>query len=354
MSRSYGITCVQAETHVVTGPADRDEAIQRNLSRAVELLDFIGGENRFAARLTVFPEFFLTGVPESRTLEAYVLDANLIPGPVTAPLQNVAAKHGFYVAANTFEIDPDWPGRVFNTSFSIDGRGEIVLKYRKINGTTGPTNTYPGDVYTRYVEMYGEDALFPVVDTELGKLACITCYDINFPEMARCFALKGAEVLLMPTGDGRPFFRKHSLMRQARAYENSCYIASATHGRFYGGVRPTFQQAGGSEIIDHNGNIIQHADGPGEAAISGIIELEALREKRRRIDFFNFLSCWRGEVYAREYLRHSSYAFDAWADRPIASNAENFEQRKRQLAALNLPGAVDEAALAGAASRARD
>ncbi|MBI3077725.1 MAG: hypothetical protein HYY85_12210 [Deltaproteobacteria bacterium] len=338
MPEIYGVMCVQAETHVVTGPADRDEVIRRNVARAVDLLDFASAEARFQTRLVVFPEFCLTGVPESRTLQDYLLDAEPIPGPVTAPLQNAAAKHGLHVALNTFERDDAWPGRLFNTSFIIDPRGDIILKYRKHNDAYAPVNTHPGDVYSRYVELYGEDALFPVVDTDIGRLACITCYDICFPEAARCFALKGAEVLIMPTGEGHTFVRKQSLMRQARAYENSCYVVSANHGRFYGGLRPAFQQGGYTEIINFDGDVVLRTEGPGEATLSGLIDLHALRAKRSRVDFYNLLACFRTELYAREYLRHPGWPLDAQADRPIQAKEENFELGRKVLESLNLPG----------------
>lgn len=338
MPEIYGVTCVQAETHVVTGPADRDEVIRRNLDRAVELIEFCGLEARFDTKLVVFPEFFLTGVPESRTIEAYLLNSEPIPGPATAPLQNAAAKYGFYVAANTFEKNADWPGRCFNTSFLIDPRGEIILKYWKHNDAFAPVNTNTGDVYTRFVDLYGEDALFPVVDTDIGRLACITCYDICFPEVARCFALKGAEVLIMPTGEGHTFVRKQSLMRQARAYENSCYVVCANHGRFYGGPRPTFQQGGYTEIVDFNGDVVLRTEGPGEATLSGSIDLHALRAKRARIDLFNLLSVFRGELYAREYQRHPAWPLDAELDRPLQDNSEHFERARQTIQRLNLPG----------------
>ena len=43
MIECYGVTCMQAETHVVTSDATRDDTIKRNLDRAVDLLDFVGG-----------------------------------------------------------------------------------------------------------------------------------------------------------------------------------------------------------------------------------------------------------------------------------------------------------------------
>ena len=335
----YGVTCMQAETHVVTSDATRDDTIKRNLDRAVELLDFVGGEVRFGTKLVVFPEFFLTGVPEDRLIKAYLRNGSPIPGPETDRLAKKAAEYSFFVAGNTFELDPDWPGRVFNTSFIIDERGEVILKYRKHNAAFVPVNTHPGDVYTQFVERYGEDALFPVVDTSIGRLACMTCYDVAFPEVARCLVLKGAEVLIMPTGEGHSFVQKLHLMRRSRALENSVYVAAANHGRFYGGLRPTFQQGGYTEIINPDGDVLQFTAGPGEATVSAIIDIGALRRKRSRMDFFNFLACFRGSLYAREYLRHEAWPLDAQAERPIQSNQENFDLGRRVLDSLKLPGA---------------
>ncbi len=43
MIECYGVTCMQAETHIVTSDATRDDTVKRNLDRAVDLLDFVGG-----------------------------------------------------------------------------------------------------------------------------------------------------------------------------------------------------------------------------------------------------------------------------------------------------------------------
>ncbi|MBI2961505.1 MAG: hypothetical protein HYY28_14425, partial [Betaproteobacteria bacterium] len=113
----------------------------------------------------------------------------------------------------------------------------------------------------------------------------------------------------------------------------------ANHGRFYGGPRPTFQQAGYTEIIDFNGDVVLRTEGPGEATLSGSIDLHALRAKRARIDLFNLLSVFRGELYAREYLRHPAWPLDAELDRPLQDKSEHFERARQTIYRLNLPGA---------------
>ena len=107
-----------------------------------------------------------------------------IPGPEIQRLCDLAKTVDAYIAGMVWEIMDDWPDRYWNTAFICSPEGEVVLKYHKHYDPLGKTK--PGDVLEEYVGRYGEDALFPVVDTPIGRLGCLTCYDINFPEMARC------------------------------------------------------------------------------------------------------------------------------------------------------------------------
>jgi predicted amidohydrolase len=332
--KPYGATVIQTVTHVVLDKATKHQVMTENIRRNSEIIDMLFDDNRYSSRLVVFPEFFLTSVPESRTTEAYLEMAVELPGEYTRKFSERAKKYNIFIAGNCFEIDPRWPGRIFNTSWIIGPTGEMILKYRKANDLQMPLvcNHNPGDMYDEYIEAYGEDNLFPVVDTEIGKLACLTCYDINFPEVARCLAFKGAEVLIMPTGDGYTFAKQHRMMRQARAYENSAYLVCSTHGRFIGGPRPAEQQRGYSEVIDYKGNPLVTIDGPGEASASGVIDIQALRWARGRMDYFNFFPGVRASLYAKQYEKAGKmlWPLNGWANRVVGGKAEAVE-KKRQI-----------------------
>ena len=56
-------------------------------------------------------------------------------------------------------------------------------------------------IFERFVEVFGEDAIFPVVDTPIGRLGVMVCGDIQYPEVARALALTGVEVLIHPTAE---------------------------------------------------------------------------------------------------------------------------------------------------------
>lgn len=320
---SYAVTCVQTITRAVDDMSERDRVMKENLDRDLDLVDYTFADPRYRSRLVVFPEFFLTGVPESRRHTDYLALAVPIPGPVTEAFGAKARQYDTYIAGNCFEVDPEWPGRCFNCSWIVGPSGDVILRYRKLNDTQAylPTSTNPGDIYTAYVERYGVEGLFPVVDTPLGRLACMTCFDVNFPEVARCLALRGAEVLVMPTGEGYSFSRKHRLMKQARAWENSCYLVTANHGEFIG-HRPRHQQRGYSEIIDFNGDVVECADGPGECTVTGRVDLRALRDRRARVDDRNFLVGLRASLYAPVYASAPAWPLDAWLGRPMESNQE--------------------------------
>lgn len=325
MVKPYCVACIQSDMRVVESAAEKDEIIGKNISRDLELIDFACGDVRFGkTEMVVFPEFFLTGVPEDRTWEGYMMRSIKVPGKETDRFAEKAVEHGVYIVAGVFEIDDIWPDRCFNTSFIMDPKGDIILKYRKHNDTQVCINTNPGDMYSEYVSKYGEDALFPVVDTPLGKLGCLTCYDVGFPEIARILTLQGAEVILMPTGDPFAISTQHELFRRARALENMVYLVSTNHGKHLASKRPEHQQRGYSQIIGYNGEIMSCVDGSGEAVIWGIIDIESLRQRRARIDLFNYLACFRASLYAKYYAKADCWPLDTWNERPKKNKEEVF------------------------------
>lgn len=128
-------------------------------------------------------------------------DWRALPGPEADALAAFAQKHKIYIAGGVFEVDDAWPGRFFNTAFIFDDSGNLVHRYRKIHCAdlmgTLPVTT-PGSVFTRYVDKYGYDHLFPVADTPIGRIGTMICFDINFPETARALVANGAEFSCIP------------------------------------------------------------------------------------------------------------------------------------------------------------
>ena len=132
----------------------------------------------------------------------------------------------FQLSQNCFlELNFDFrnfPKIYFQTSFIIAPNGNIILRYRRLISMYSPT---PHDLLERYIDLYGEDSLFPVVNTEIGNLAAIASEEILFPEIARALALRGAEIICHSSSEvGSPSLTPKQVAKRARAYENMTYI----------------------------------------------------------------------------------------------------------------------------------
>jgi len=343
MIEPYNVAAIQTRIrHVRKGP-DQQKFIKENLYRSIALIDYV--TVRFgAAKLVVLPEFWLTGADHARSVQDWTEVAPQVPGWETDALSAVCQEMKFYLAGATMEYDPTWPNRWFNCAFIIGPNGDIILKYRKHNcgNLSGVlNNTTPGDVYDEYVQRYGEEALFPVVETPIGRLACMVCFDINFGETARMLAMRGAEIICHPTGEPHgPHRPSWEMARRTRAYENGVYLISANHGEYIAPiddehfmdspgwlfqerrrveVAPTFRTPGGSEIVDYEGRVIGRAEGPGEAAITAEVNLNGLRQARHRI---SGVTQSAAQVYAPEYAQARACPLNLFLEQPMQDRRE--------------------------------
>ena len=346
MITPYTAVAVQTIIRHVKEPEWRDAIIAENVNRALSMMDYVA--HRFgSAKLFVLPEFCLTGAEHVRSVEQWTQVALRIPGPEIEPFSKFARENGCYVGGGTMEFDPKYPGRWFNSAFLFGPTGDLLIRYRKLNGADvqgHTTYSTPPALYDLYVETEGgEDALFPVVDTEIGRLGVMNCYDINFPEVVRTFALHGAEVLLHVTGEPySPHRDSWEMSRRTRAFENALYVISANHGgyaaqieggtfadspglifqqRREGEIAPLHRSHGGSRVVDFNGHVVGQAQGPGEALAMGSIDIQALRERRAE-GRGNVIAQARSEIYAREYAKHRASPLNHWLHEPIQDRRE--------------------------------
>jgi len=119
--------------------------------------------------------------------------AEPIPGPSTGFYSEIAASHGIVLVTSLFEKRA--PGLYHNTAVVFDTDGSIAGKYRKMHIPDDPA------YYEKFYFTPG-DIGFEPVQTSLGKLGVLICWDQWYPEAARVMALKGAEILIYPTAIG--------------------------------------------------------------------------------------------------------------------------------------------------------
>jgi len=119
--------------------------------------------------------------------------AQPIPGPTTEVLSAVAKRLSIVIVSTIFEQRA--PGLYHNTAVVFDKDGSIAGKYRKMHIPDDP------GFYEKYYFTPG-DIGFKPINTSIGKLGVLICWDQWFPEAARLMALAGAELLIYPTAIG--------------------------------------------------------------------------------------------------------------------------------------------------------
>lgn len=204
------------------------------------------------AELVVFPESITTGFAPGMPPEEFYDLLNYIPGPETDKIGALARELKVHVVLPVYEKGKE-KNVIMNSSILINDEGEIAGIYRKTHPF--PTERLAGGGWTTP----GKEAI--VVDTKLGKIGMIICYDGDFPELSRVLAIQGAEIITRPSALLRSF-EIWDMTNKARAYDNHVYViavnsvgADAEENYYFGSsmiINPIAQklaQARGTEEI---------------------------------------------------------------------------------------------------------
>lgn len=172
----------------VQQPCDKDR--QTNLDFSIAKIHEAAANK---ADLVVLPELHLGPYfCQNEDYHHYEL-AQSIPGPTTDILAKVAKQAGVVIVSTIFEKRA--PGLYHNTAVVFDKDGSIAGKYRKMHIPDDP------GFYEKYYFTPG-DIGFKPIETSIGKLGVLICWDQWFPEGARLMALAGADLLIYPTAIG--------------------------------------------------------------------------------------------------------------------------------------------------------
>jgi 5-aminopentanamidase len=255
------IACVQS--NVVFG----DPAA--NAAAAVIYLERLAGEG---VDLAIFPEAFLTGYcvdsPEAAAQIALDVDwegetVSDEPPPAVAAVRDACMRHKIHAVAGSACRNG---GRIYNAAFLFEPTGKTRL-YAKTH--------LPELGLDKFVAAGDE---LPVFDTAIGRIGIAVCFDLRPPEPIRVLALKGAELIVLPTNwpEGAEFAPAH--MAAVRANENRVFLAACNRV----GTENGFRFIGQSGIWDVAGKCLASA-GDGEETIFADVDLAAAREKRVRV-----------------------------------------------------------------------
>jgi len=264
-----------------------------NTERAVSLAREAAGQG---ALLVTFPELNLTGHAGH---PAMVSEAEPVPtGPTTQRLMSLARELGVYISAGIAEDDL---GIHYNTQVLIGPDGYLG-KQRKVHLSSDEYYYFRGG--TR----------LPVLDTPFARIGTAICYDNEFPEVARCLAVRGAEIILAPHA-ARSGVWRHKAERQGalrrrkeewrlvlacRARDNGCFILACNTAGASAEELPDVEanHAGGCMAFDPRGRLVAESTSTDVADEIVLAQLDGdLVAQRRREPCFN-LQTRRPEVFA--------------------------------------------------------
>ena len=272
-------------------------AITPHIRAATIFIQQYGGA---PVRLAVLPEYLFTSYPGRIGISEFAgLAAFDVDGPEYDAIAAMAQQLGMFIAGNAYERDANFPGLYFQASFVIAPNGDTVLRYRRLNSMFAPT---PHDVWSKYLDIYGIDGVFPVAKTAIGNLAAIASEEILYPEIARAHALRGAEVFVHSSSEiGSPLATPKAIAKRARAMENLAYVVSANTAGISDTTLPLASADGNSLVVDWKGNVLAEANSGETFTAFADIDLHALRTARRKPGMTNFLSRQRTGLFAAAY-----------------------------------------------------
>lgn len=220
------------------------DVVARNVAHGVDVARRCVEQT--SADLVVLPETQTTGFTPGCSPEELWDVVSELPGPLVDPYRRLAAELGVLLCVGTYERGAE-RGVVHNSSVLIGRDGALLGTYRK-------THPFCSEIVSRGGWVTPGDEVC-VVETDIGRIGMIICFDGDYPELARIQAVRGAELILRPSALLRSA-DVWELTSRARAYDNHVYVVGANAT----GIDPAgVVYFGNSHIVTPIGHIVAKA-----------------------------------------------------------------------------------------------
>ncbi|MBL5974896.1 MAG: carbon-nitrogen family hydrolase [Candidatus Leucobacter sulfamidivorax] len=247
------VALVQIASPDDEAPSDRIDRVERLLLRQREA-DFL-----------ILPELWGAGY---LSFAQYAERAESLDGPTVRMGRRVARELGAAVHLGSI-LERDAEGGLRNTAVLIDASGRIAQVYRKIHvfgyESLEAELLTPGDTLS-------------VIESPVGRLGSITCYDLRFPGLWQQLSLRGAEAVAIPAAWPAARREHWRLLTQARAIEHQVFTLAVNSC----GVQRGVEFGGSSRVVDPSGQVIAECGSEEEVRI---VEIDPARTARVREEF---------------------------------------------------------------------
>ncbi|MBN1200983.1 MAG: carbon-nitrogen hydrolase family protein [Anaerolineae bacterium] len=187
-------------------------ALGESEDNLVKMSDFVSKiASQQKVDLIVFPELATSGYELGVRFTEL---AQRVPGPTVNLMAQRAAEFGVHIAFGMVTKEKV-ESILFNSAVLVGPDGEMLGMYNKIH--------LRGEERMAFREGFR----MPVIETEIGQVGLLLGWDLAFPEVARCLALEGAELLCVMANWETTQMQEWRTYVQARAFENSLFVAGA-------------------------------------------------------------------------------------------------------------------------------
>lgn len=241
----------------------------KNIANASE---FVKKAKEQGADITILPEMFNCPYKTSN----FPVFAEKEGGECYRLLSDVAKTHGIYLVAGTMP-EKDAEGKVYNTSYAFDRKGQKIGKHRKMHLFDIDVK---GGQYFKESETLSAGNEATVFETEFGKMGLAICYDFRFPELARLMVEEGAKVIIVPAAFNMTTGPAHwEVMFRSRAIDNQVYTIGIAPAR---DVNSCYTSYGNSIMVSPWGEVILRMDEK-EGISTGTLDLDYVEKVREEL-----------------------------------------------------------------------
>jgi predicted amidohydrolase len=235
---------------------------EENLSKALGFLDELKGR----ADIVCFPELFTTGYHLDLIGDDFYALAEPIPGPTTEWMGQQAREHKMAILGTIVERDETQEKVLHDTTFLLDAEGRLVGKYRK-------SHLYP----TEHRYFKAGDRL-PVFDLDGLTLGVAICFEHAFPQIFTILALRGAQVVFIPSAVPVGYGYLLSLRTRARAQDNQFFTVAVNRVGREGDVT----YCGLSQVVNPRGEVIAQASHADEQVLVAELDFGLIPKERKQ------------------------------------------------------------------------
>ena len=244
-----------------------------------KMAEYVQRASQEKADVVVFPEMSDTGY----LMSVIVQKAEKWDSGIVLQLQNLAKKYKIHIIAGLSEQSDN---KVFNAIASIDIQGKVSAKYHK-------THLVSVEPMVEHKHLSrGNELIVANVHNHLAGF--MTCYEVRFPEIARCLTLAGATIIFLPAAFPQSRIQHWETLVAARAIENQVFVVAANR---VGKDGPGLEFGGTSMIVTPYGEIITHTSKNEETLVSADIDFGVIAEARAKMDL---LKDRQPELYSKK------------------------------------------------------